>query len=132
MKLIAANLTGAAVTLAAGKRTVVLPAKTGSLTYGAPVDVTSELQGLTGTQYTALESQRAGVVTYFWANNIPLFAVGTLTVTAIAGAKGSAGATGSTGSSGSTGATGKTGATGGTGATGSTGSTGATGPTGSP
>ena len=127
MHLIACNLTGAAVTLAAGNRTVILPAKTGSLTYGAPVDVTSELKGLSGTQYTALESQRAGVVAYFWTNNVPLYAVGTLTVATISGATGGTGGTGGTGAGGGTGGTGGSGGTGGTGGTGGSGGTGGTG-----
>lgn len=78
--LLACNLTSSPVTLAAGKRTVVLPAKVGSLTYGAPVDVSSELAGLAGGDYTALQAQvSGGSVAYFWTN-VPLFAVGTLTV----------------------------------------------------
>ena len=81
MALYACNLTGAAVTLAAGKRTVVLPAKVGALTYGAPVNVTSELEGLSGANYTALEAQRPATVAYVWDNGIPDYAVGTLTVT---------------------------------------------------
>lgn len=80
MSLIVCNLTGAAVTLAAGKRTVVAPAKVGALTYGPPVNVTSELSGLSGANYTALEAQRAGVLAYFWTEGVPLFDVGTLTV----------------------------------------------------
>ena len=80
MKLLACNLTSSAVTLAKGKRSVTLAAKVGSLTYGLAVDVTSELAGLSAGDYTALESQRSGVVAYFWSNGIPLFDVGTLTV----------------------------------------------------
>jgi hypothetical protein len=79
MALLACNLTSSAVTLAAGKSTVVLPAKGANLTYGAPVDVTSELKGLTDTQYTALESQRAGVVAYVWTS-VPEYVVGTGTI----------------------------------------------------
>ena len=86
MALLVANLTASDVVISASnaKRAVTVPAKVGSLTYGPPVDVTSELNGLTGTQYTALEAQRAGggspPVVYYWSNGIPLFAVGTLTV----------------------------------------------------
>ena len=79
MALLACNLTSSAVTLAAGTRSVVLPAKGANLTYGAPVDVTSELKGLTDTQYTALESQRAGVVAYVWTS-VPEYVVGTGTI----------------------------------------------------
>jgi hypothetical protein len=80
MRLLVCNLTATDVVLAKGKRSVTAPAKVGSLTYGAPVDVTSELSGLSGGDYTALESQRSGALAYFWSNGIPLFAVGTLTV----------------------------------------------------
>lgn len=84
MALIACNLTSSAVTLAAGNRTVVLPAKVGSLTYGEPVIVSSALRGLAAGDYTALETQRAGggapPLAYFWSDGIPLFGVGTLTV----------------------------------------------------
>jgi hypothetical protein len=81
-----ANLTSSDVVISASnaKRAVTVPAKVGALTYGAPVDVTSELNGLTAGQYTNLETQRAGggspPVAYYWSNGIPLFAVGTLTV----------------------------------------------------
>jgi hypothetical protein len=78
--LYVANLTSSPVTLAAGSRTVIAPAKVGSLTYGAPIDVTSELKGLVAGDYTALESQRSGTLAYFWTDGIPMFAVGTLTV----------------------------------------------------
>jgi hypothetical protein len=82
--LICCNLTSSAVTLAKGNRTVVVPAKVGSLTYGPPVNVNSALQGLVSGDYTSLETQRAGggspPVAYFWDDGIPLFAVGTLTV----------------------------------------------------
>ncbi len=84
MALLVCNLTSSNVTLTKGKRSVVAPAKVGSLTYGAPVDVTSELAGLSADDYTALETQRAGggspPLAYFWDDGIPLFAVGTLTV----------------------------------------------------
>lgn len=80
MSLIVCNLTASAVVLAKGHRSVTAPPKVGSLTYGPPVDVTSELAGLSAGDYTALESQRSGAVAYFWSNGIPLFAVGTLTV----------------------------------------------------
>lgn len=84
MALKVCNLTSSNVTLARGNRTVVAPAKVGSLTYGAPVDVTSALKGLSAGDYTALETQRAGggspAVAYFWDDGIALFAVGTLTV----------------------------------------------------
>jgi hypothetical protein len=85
--LYACNKTGAAVTLAAGKRTVVLPAKVGGLTYGAPVNVTSELEGLTNPQYAALEVQRAaGSVVFFWDNGIPNYETATLAVATSAAA----------------------------------------------
>ena len=80
MALVVCNLTASPVTLVKGARTVIAPAKVGSLTYGAPVDVTSELAGLIADDYTALESQRSGALAYFWTDGIPLFAVGTLTV----------------------------------------------------
>jgi hypothetical protein len=79
MALLACNLTSSAVKLAAGTRSVVLPAKGANLTYGAPVDVTSELKGLSDSQYTALESQRAGVVAYVWTS-VPEYVVGTGTI----------------------------------------------------
>jgi hypothetical protein len=82
MALIVCNLTSSAVTLARGARTIVVPPKVGSLTYGPPVDVTSTLQGLAAGDYTALESQRAGTVAYYWTTGVPEFAVGTLTVAA--------------------------------------------------
>lgn len=82
--LLCCNLTTSDVTLAKGNRTVVVPAKVGSLTYGAPVNVSSALKGLASGDYTSLETQRAGggspPVAYFWSDGIPLFAVGTLTV----------------------------------------------------
>ena len=84
MSLLVCNLTSSNVTLSKGKRSVVAPAKVGSLTYGAPVDVTSALAGLSAGDYTALETQRDGggspPLAYFWSDGIPLFAVGTLTV----------------------------------------------------
>jgi hypothetical protein len=80
MSLIVCNLTSSAVPLVKGNRTVIVPAKVGSLTYGPPVNVTSALQGLIAGDYTALESQRSGAVAYFWSDGVPLFAVGTLTV----------------------------------------------------
>jgi hypothetical protein len=84
MALLVCNLTSSAVTLAKGSRTVVVPAKVGSLTYGAPINVSSVLTGLSAGDYTALETQRAGggspPIAYFWSDGIPLFAVGTLTV----------------------------------------------------
>lgn len=81
MALLACNLTAAAVTLAAGKRSVVLPAAVAPLTYGAPVNVTSELAGLTDPQYALIEAQRgAGSIALFWDDGIPLFPVATLTV----------------------------------------------------
>ena len=80
MALVVCNLTASPVTLVKGARPVIAPAKVGSLTYGAPVDVTSELAGLIASDYTALESQRSGALAYFWTDGIPLFAVGTLTV----------------------------------------------------
>ena len=78
--LLVCNLTGTDVVLVKGTRSVTAPAKVGSLTYGPAVNVSSELKGLVAGDYTALETQRAGVVAYFWSNGIPEFAVGTLTV----------------------------------------------------
>ena len=84
--LMVANLTSSDVVISASnaKRAITVPAKVGSLTYGSPVDVTSELNGLTAGQYTNLETQRAGggspPILYSWTNGIPLSAVGTLTV----------------------------------------------------
>ena len=84
--LMVANLTSSDVVISASnaKRAITVPAKVGSLTYGSPVDVTSELNGLTAGQYTNLETQRAGggspPILYYWTNGIPLYAVGTLTV----------------------------------------------------
>lgn len=78
--LLVCNLTGTDVVLAKGTRSVTAPAKVGSLTYGPAVNVSSELKGLIAGDYTALETQRAGALAYFWSNGIPEFAVGTLTV----------------------------------------------------
>jgi hypothetical protein len=81
-----ANLTNVDVVISASnaKRAITVPANGGVLTYGSPIDVTSELKGLTAGQYTALETQRAGggspPLVYYWTDGIPLFAVGTLTV----------------------------------------------------
>ena len=77
-----ANLTNVDVVISASnaKRAITVPANGGVLTYGSPIDVTSELKGLTAGQYTALETQRPGVLAYYWTDGIPLFAVGTLTV----------------------------------------------------
>jgi len=80
MSLLVTNLTGTDVVLAKGSRSVTAPAKVGSLTYGPAVNVSSELKGLVAGDYTALETQRAGTLAYFWSNGIPEFAVGTLTV----------------------------------------------------
>jgi hypothetical protein len=80
MSLIVCNLTGTDVVLVKGTRSVTAPAKVGGLTYGPPVNVTSELKGLVAGDYTLLEAQRTGALAYFWDNGIPLFAVGTLTV----------------------------------------------------
>ena len=73
MSLIVQNLTGSPVTLAAGSPAApVVPAN-------GVMNVTSELRGLTGGQYTSLESQRPAVLKYRWTN-FPEYAVGTLTV----------------------------------------------------
>ena len=80
MSLLVCNLTAADVVLVKGLRSVTAPAKVGSLTYGPAVNVSSELKGLVAGDYTALETQRAGVLAYFWSNGIPEFAVGTLSV----------------------------------------------------
>ena len=88
MSLLVCNLTGTDVVISAAnaKRAITVPAKVGALTYGPPVDVTSELKGLTGGQYAALEVQRAGggspPLFYYWANGVPLYAVTGLTVAA--------------------------------------------------
>jgi hypothetical protein len=88
MSLIVCNLTGTDVVISAAnaKRAITVPAKVGALTYGPPVDVTSELNGLTGGQYAALEVQRLGggspPLFYYWANGVPLYAATGLTVAA--------------------------------------------------
>jgi hypothetical protein len=88
MSLLVCNLTGTDVVISAAnaKRAITVPAKVGGLTYGPPVDVTSELKGLTGGQYAALEVQRLGggspPLFYYWANGVPLYAVTGLTVAA--------------------------------------------------
>jgi len=76
MALYVYNLTGAPVVLAAGNPARTIPAST---TPPTRVDVTSELRGLTGPDYTALEAQRAGTLVYEWTSD-PEYAVGTLTV----------------------------------------------------
>ena len=80
--LLVCNLTASDVVLVNGSRSVTAPAKVGSLTYGPPVNVSSELKGLVAGDYTALETQRSGNLAYFWSTGIPEFAVGTLTVAA--------------------------------------------------
>lgn len=71
--LLAQNLTGAPVTLAGGFASVPANGK---------INVSSELAGLTGPQYTALEAQRPGVIAYHWTQGFAEFSVGTLTVNA--------------------------------------------------
>lgn len=67
MALLAFNLTGAAVTLAAGNPVRDIPASAAPPARGAAVNVTSELRGLTGANYTALQAQvTAGTLQFEW------------------------------------------------------------------
>lgn len=79
MALLVFNITGAAVTLAAGVPAKVIPASAAPPLRGAAVNVTSELRGLAAGGYIALEAQRAGVLVYEWTSD-PEYVVGTLVV----------------------------------------------------
>lgn len=64
MALLVTNLTGAAVVLAAGNPARTVPAS-------STMDVTSELAGLTGGNYTSLQAQvDAGSVRYAWVGPV--------------------------------------------------------------
>jgi hypothetical protein len=79
MALLVFNITGAAVTLAAGTPAKVIPASAAPPARGAAVNVTSELRGLVAGGYIALEAQRPGVLVYEWTSD-PEYATGTLTI----------------------------------------------------
>lgn len=67
MALYAYNLTTAAVTLAGGNPARTLPASTGAGTKSSPVNVTSELKGL--SSYAAIQAQvAAGTISLAWTN----------------------------------------------------------------
>lgn len=83
------NITGTAITLAAGNPARVIPLSSAPPARGPGVNVTSELRGLTGGQYTALEAQRTGgglKLIYEWTSD-PEYAVGTLVIGGPAPAK---------------------------------------------
>lgn len=79
MPLLCYNLTGAPITLAASSAgtTVVIPASSSAPNPGPPFNVTSKIRGLTGTQYSSLEAQRAGNLSYQWTST-PEYSIGTL------------------------------------------------------
>lgn len=80
MALYAYNLTTAAVTLAAGNPARTIPASAGVGTKSAPVNVTSELKGL--SSYASLQAQvAAGTISFAWTN-YPDYVVTGLTVAA--------------------------------------------------
>ena len=78
MSLLAYNLTGSPVILAAGDPSITLPASISPPARGKAVNVTSELEGLSAGDYTALEAQRPDVE-YEWTAD-PEFDIGTLTI----------------------------------------------------
>src|SRR3990172_3642792 len=81
MALLCYNLTGAPVVLVAGNPPPVIPASSAPPSRGPAFNVTSELRGLTGPQYAALEAQRSGTLVYEWTND-PEYDVGVLTIAA--------------------------------------------------
>ena len=64
--LIAYNLTGAPVTLAAGNPPRTVPASPSPPNRGPGVDVTSELRGLAPTDYDLLIAQAPGTLEFVW------------------------------------------------------------------
>lgn len=81
MSLLCFNKSGVDVVLAGSLGfSTTIPASLAPPARGQAVNVTSELRGLTGGQYTALETQRAAAaLEYAWTGD-PEFSVGTLTV----------------------------------------------------
>src|SRR5260370_955996 len=79
MALLAFNLTGAPLTLAAGNPSCpTIPASPSPPNPGPGFNVTAYLKGLSGAQYTALQVQvTAGSVQYNWTD-VAEFAIGTL------------------------------------------------------
>jgi len=116
--------------MAAGHPARVVPKSPAPPARGPAFDVTSELAGCTGAQFTALENQRIAVgFVYKWTSEEE-YSVGALTVGLPMGATGAVGPQGATGIQGATGAQGVTGPQGVTGLQGVTGATGPTGPEG--
>jgi hypothetical protein len=74
MPLIAYNLTTTALTLAGGSPAPVLPASTGTGVRGPGVNVTSELRGIGGTAYAAIDVQRAAASVAFAWTGTPEYA----------------------------------------------------------
>jgi hypothetical protein len=79
MALIVYNVTGSPVTLAAGNPVRVIPASSSPPNRGEGFNVTSELQGLSGANYTALEAQRPLTLEYEWTGEAE-YSTGTLVV----------------------------------------------------
>lgn len=73
--LLAKNLTGSPVVLSG--LSVSVPAN-------GVVNVTSELDGLSGGQFTALETQRPGTIEYIWTQGYAEFSIGSLTASVMA------------------------------------------------
>jgi hypothetical protein len=79
MALLVFNKSAAPIVLSG--LTVTVPASAAPPARGSDMNVTSELRGLSGAQYTALEAQRAlGNLEYEWSGLSARFATGTLAV----------------------------------------------------
>lgn len=82
MPLMVFNRTAAPVTLAAGNPARVIPISAAPPARGPGVNVTSELRGLTGGQYAAIDVQRAaGSIVLEWTDGVAEYATAGLTVT---------------------------------------------------
>jgi len=77
MSLLAYNLTGVPVTLAAGNPPRILPASAAPPDWGSPVDVTSELEGLSSASWVTIQAQiDAGSIALEWSD-APKYSDGT-------------------------------------------------------
>jgi hypothetical protein len=155
MSLLVYNCSGMPVVLASLPEVVTVPASSTPPNKGEPVNVTSELRGLTSLQYATLDAQRVSAsLLYQWTSE-PEYTTGSLVAGGVSSAGGvtyddsitpSFGTTtvqnaidyikvhgsGGIGATGATGATGNDGLPGATGATGNDGLPGATGNDGLP
>lgn len=83
-KLVCYNLTASPVTLAIPDVSIVIPASAAPPARGEGVNVTSEMQGLLGADYTAIEVQRAAGLEFEW-EGLAEYEIGTVQVSSQVG-----------------------------------------------